>query len=161
MGGLADHQVGDDLGRLVLDQAVLRHQTRQLPGIETSGHVVAGRNRTESAGVVHEAGGPREPHRFGHCGPETPDRVGGVEEPPRHPDVHRRVEPSEGCELAGPDRLVDGEDDQMESRMSAVALQQRAQSLGDLDVDRDVRPHVGAEAGGCCSVMVAAYAAVK
>ncbi len=120
-----------------------------------------GRDRAERAGVVDEAGRPGEASRLGDRGPEAPDRVGRVEEPPRRADVHRRVEPGQRRELAGEDRLVEGEQHQVQVRVGAEALEQRPQRVGELDRHRDVVTGVRAEPAGGRAVVVAAHPGVQ
>ena len=62
---------------------------------------------------------------------------GRVEEPPRRADVDRRVEAGQRRELAGEHGLVEREQHQVEVRVGAVALEQRAQRVGEL------RPRAG------------------
>ena len=86
------------------------------------------------------------------------DRVRGVEEPPGHADVDRRVEAGQRRELAGEHGLVEGEQHQVEARVRAVALQQRAQRVGELHPDRDVVARVRPEPFGRGTVVAAADA---
>ena len=146
---------------LVLVEPVLGDQSREDARVDAAGHVMPGGDRAERPGVVDEARCPREPGRLGHRGEKAPDGVGGVEEPPRHPDVHARVEPGQRRELARPDRLIDGEGDQVEARVGAEALQQRAQRVGELDADRDVMAGVRPEPLVRGPVMVAPHAGMQ
>ena len=154
-------QVERRLGGLVLVQPVLGHQPGEPAGVDPAGHVVAGRDRAEGAGVVDEPGGPREARGLGDGGAEPPDRLGGVQEPPRHPDIERRVEAGQRGELAREHRLVEREHHQVEVRVGAVALQQRAQRVGELGPDGDVVAGVRPERRGRRPMVAAAHARVQ
>ena len=71
--------------------------------------------------------------------------IATVMEPPRRPDPQRRVVSGQRRELAGIRALIEGEDDQGQSRIVAEFFQERAQVPGELRRHRDVRAHVGSE----------------
>ena len=95
--------------------AALAHEPRQERRVESAGHVVAGRDRQEGAGVVDEARAAVEAGGLGDGRAEPQHRIGGVEEPPRRADEDARVEPGERRDLARVDRLVDGEQDEVQA----------------------------------------------
>ena len=144
--GRSRHEIDGDLDRLVLVEPVLGDQLGQHPGVDAARHVVPGRDRAERARVVDEAGRAGEARGLGHRGAEAPDRLGRVEEPPRRADVDRRIEAGQRRELAREDRLVEREQDEVEVRVGAEALEQRAQRVGELDPERDVMAGVRPEA---------------
>ena len=108
-------------------EPVLGDELREHARVDAPRHVVPRRDRAERTRVVDEAGGARESGGLADRGPEPPDRVGRVEEPPGRAGEHRRIEARERRELARPQRLVDREDDEVESRRGPEALEQGAQ----------------------------------
>ena len=62
-------------------------QLGEVAAVEPAGHVVAGRDGAERAGVVDEPGGAAEPGGLGDRAAVAADRLRGVEEPPRRAGV--------------------------------------------------------------------------
>ena len=86
------HEVVRRRQRLVLVEAVRGDQLGEVAAVEPAGHVVAGRDGAERAGVVDEARGAAEPGGLGDGAAVAADRLRGVEEPPGRTRVDARVE---------------------------------------------------------------------
>ncbi len=140
---------------------MLRHQPRQEAGVAAARDAVARRDRAEGPGVVDKAGGLVESRRSGRRLPETDDRIGLVDEPPRHPHVHRPVPSGQRRQFAGVDRLIDGEGDQVEAGGVAVGVQQRLQGTRELHRRGNVPAHIRAVAGQGPGVVVAEHGRVQ
>jgi hypothetical protein len=122
---------------------------------------VAYGNGAERPGVVDEPGGVVEAGRVGDRLPEAPHGVGGVEEPPRRPQVERGVTAGQRGQLPAVRVLVERVDHHPQPRIVAVLVQQRRQRVHIVGGLRDVPAHVPAVRGVQPLVVVARRARVQ
>ncbi len=87
--------------------------------VDAAGHVVAGRDRQEGAGVVVEANCVVEAGGLGDLLAEPHHALGAVVEPPGRAQLQHRIVAGQRSQLAAADRLVQGEQDDRQARIVA------------------------------------------